>query len=344
MQMFKDFDFKKPLNIFKVAVLGLFGVVAIVFVLSLINSSVRPFLNNTRQGLTASVAPAFYGGTGMNEMAMDSQKGMPLVDLSARNIAPMPPQGTTGNTAEDFEVTDYNAMIETRNKQDVCSRIASLKSLKHVIFEYAQESDKTCNFTFKVEHARVAEILAVIKNLDPKDLSENTRTIKSEIDDFTSQTEILEKKRASIDETLKNALTAYDQITALAVKTQDASSLAKIIDSKVQLIERMTQERININQQLDYLTKAKADQMDRLDYTYFNVNVYENKFVDGQNIKDSWKAAVKNFFYNINRALQDATLNLVTFVLITIPYIIYALLMVVVIKYGWRWVKKIWYK
>lgn len=344
MQFLKDIDFKKPLNLFKAAVVGLFGVVALVFVFSLINSSVRPFLTIGKGESVSSVAPSFYGGVSMGEVAMDSQKGMPIADLSYRNFAPTPSQTTIGNTAEDFEITDYSAVIETGKKAEVCSQIASLKSLKHVIFESAQESDHNCNYTFKVEHARAGEVLAVIKDLDPRDLSENTRTIKSQIDDFTSQTEILEKKRASIDETLKNALTAYDQITALAVKTQDASSLAKIIDSKVQLIERMTQERININQQLDYLTRAKTEQMDRLEYTYFSVSVYENKYLDGKNIKDSWQAAVKNFVFTVNRAIQDASINLVGLLFVLIPYFIYALIVLVAAKYGWRLVKYIWKK
>lgn len=345
MELFKDFDLKKPLNIFKVAILGLFGVGAIVFVLSLVNSSVRPYLNNQKEQISMSVMPGSYSSAG--EMAgndiLADQKSMAMADLSYRNIAPMP-QGTTGNTAEQFEVTDYNAVIETHNKTEACARLAALKSLSYVIFEYAQDSDETCNYTFKVEQAKVGEILSVVKDLDPKDLFENTRTIKSQIDDFTNQTEILEKKLVSVDETLKSALTAYDQITALAVKTQDASSLAKIIDSKVQLIERMTQERININQQLEYLTRAKAEQMDRLDYTYFTVNVYENKYIDGQTLKDSWKMAVKNFFYNTNRALQDATIGLIAVLLAAIPYLIYAVLVVLAAKYGWRWLKKVWYK
>lgn len=345
MEWFKDLDLKKPLNIFKVAVVGLLGVGAIVFVLSLVNSSVRPYLNN-RKEVSMSVAPGYYSSAGeMNTVGgMNTQQVKAVADLSYRNILPVPPQGTTGNTAEEFEVTDYSATIETHNKTEACARIAGLKSLSYVIFEYAQDSDKTCNYTFKVEQAKVGEILGVVKDLDPKDLFENTRTIKSQVDDFTNQTEILEKKLVSVDETLKSALTAYDQITALAVKTQDASSLAKIIDSKVQLIERMTQERININQQLEYLTRAKAEQLDRLDYTYFTVNVYENKFVDGQNLKDSWKMAVQNFFYNTNRALQDATIGLVAMLLTAIPYIIYAVLLVLAAKYGWRWLKKVWYK
>ncbi|MBI2037637.1 MAG: hypothetical protein HYT15_01740 [Candidatus Magasanikbacteria bacterium] len=348
MQFFKDFDFKKPLNIFKIGVLSLFGISALVFVASLVNSSVRPLLRGGMAEKSQSVPPTYSTGMGYSgEEAVDMAyyKGAPA-GLSIRNILPPEPPspGTVGNNAEDFEVTDYDAYIETRKKQEVCASITDLKSLKYVIFELSQESDKTCIFTFKVEHAHAAEILAIIKDLKPKDLSENTRTIKTQLDDFTNQIEILEKKRASIDETLRNAIKAYDEITALAVRTQDAASLAKIIDSKIQVIERLTQEKININQQLDYLARAKADQMDRLKYTYFNIRVYENKYLDEKTIKDSWIAAVQDFFFTINEALQNASINLIALLFVLIPYVIYALIILVAAKYGWRLAKYIWNK
>ncbi len=343
MEFLKNFNFK-PLNIFKIAVFALFGISALVFLLSIINSSLRPLLNN-RMGGFRSVAPTYDEASSFQgEIAM-GYKGGASADLSVRNMMPVPQTpGTVGNNAEDFEVTDYNALIETRDIQKTCAVVISLKSLKHVIFENSQESDKNCNYTFKVEHARAAEVLAVIKDLKPKDISENIYTIKSQLDDFTNQTEILIKKRASIDETLQKALAAYDQITALAIRTQDASSLAKIIDSKVQIIERLTQERININQQLDYLSRAKADQMDRLEYTYFNVSVYENKYLDVKNIKDSWRASIKNFFSTVNEALQNATINLFAILFMTIPFVVYGLILLVGAKYGWRLVKYIWNK
>jgi len=244
--------------------------------------------------------------------------------LSVRNVASIlpPSPGTTGNTAEAYEVTDYSAQVETRDIRKTCGHIKDLKSFSYVIFENASESDKRCSYTFKVEHKRVAEVLSAIKALDPKDLTENTNTIKQLVDDFTSQTDILKKKRDSIDRTLDSALHSYDEITALATRTQNAEALAKIIDSKIGIIERLTQERININAQLDGLSRAKEDQLDRLKYTYFNVNAYEYAFFDGESIKDSWKASLKSLWL--------------------LPLLVYALIVLIVAKYTWRAAKHIW--
>jgi len=120
--------------------------------------------------------------------------------------------------------------------------------------------------------------------------------------------------------------------------------LAKIIDSKIGIIERLTQERININAQLERLERSKAEQLDRLDYTYFNVYVLENKFIDGDNLKDSWKIAVKSFIRDVNGVIQDITINLVSLLFLILQYIIYLFIILIVVKYGWRLAKYIWRK
>jgi hypothetical protein len=106
----------------------------------------------------------------------------------------------------------------------------------------------------------------------------------------------------------------------------------------------LTQERININAQLERLGRAKAEQLDRLDYTYFSVNVLENKFVDWQNLKDSWKMAIKSFVSDINKVMQDITINLIAFLFFAIQYVIYLFVVLIIVKYGWKLAKYIWKK
>ncbi|MBN2197951.1 hypothetical protein JW698_02040 [Candidatus Wolfebacteria bacterium] len=252
--------------------------------------------------------------------------------------------GSTGDDAEEFEVTEYNATIETRNLEKVCAEIAGLKSREDVVFENADEYEKSCRYVFKVKHGSVEKVLSIIESLNPKELNENTYTIKKLVDDYTSEIEILEKKMASIEETLKNAIRAYDDITDIATKTQDAESLAKIIDSKIGIIERLTQQKISVNAQLERLARSKAEQLDRLEYAYFSVYILENKFVDWQNLKDSWKATIKSFVRDINQIAQDITVNLVLLLFLIIQYIIYLFIILIVAKYGWKFVKYFWKK
>jgi hypothetical protein len=268
--------------------------------------------------------------------------GMPA--LSIRNILPVPPVfgGVTGNTAEQFEVTEYNASIETGNIEKTCKDITDLKALSYVIFENSSDYHGGCSHTFKVEHTRASEILSRIEALHPENISENTYTIKRQIDDFTSQTEILENKQKSIDETLESALKAYDDITRLATRTEDTETLARIINNKIQIIERLTMEQVNIGSQLEQLARAKADQLDRLEYTFFTVSAHEDKYLDWDSIKDAWKNALHNLIFTINRALQDATVNFLAFLVSLLPYILYILVCIGIGKYAWKIVKGVW--
>ena len=334
----------------KSVLIGIGVLLVFMFVASLINSPMggrMPGFNVSFRGGIPTRMPVYDM---MNSYAVSEESSAPyfgkgMMDtLSVRNISPIfPPNvGTSGNDAEAYEVTDYNASIESSDVAKTCGIIKGWKTLSYVIFENASESEKQCYVTFKVEHAHVAEVLSEVKALDPRDLSQNTSTIKQQIEDFTSRAEILEKKRSSIDKTLESALRAYDEITTLATRTQNADALAKIIDSKVGIIERLTQERININAELDELARGKERELDRLTYSYFNINVYENKFFDGEAIVDSWKATLKTFVQTVNAVVQSITLGLLAFILWLLPILLYALILLLIAKYSWRFVKNLW--
>lgn len=351
-------DFLKNLNlktstVLKTAGLTLLVIIALVFSFRLIGSSFS-HLSSGENGVAYSVSsgmPSYDYATKTEDAAIYAKSSAgSSMGLSIRNAASAPGtvafqlNSAVGNQAEAFEVTQYYANIETRRLNETCSAITALKPREDVIFENANEYDQGCNYTFKVKKDKVEEILAIVKNLNPRELNDNTYTIKNLVDDYTSQIDILKNKLASIDDTMDKSVSAYDQVTALATRTQDVESLAKIIDSKINIIERLTQERININSQLESIERAKAEQLDRLEYTYFSVNIFESKFVDMKNLKDSWKSAIKTFVRDINIIFQDITVGLVTLLFLALQYAIYLLILLFVAKYGWQLVKYIWNK
>ncbi len=329
MQLPQNLNFKTG-NVLKIAGLAMAAIIIITLAFRLIGASFFGS-NLSRSGSSGNYS------AGQGTMAFDSK------ELSIRNVA-SPTTATVGNQAEALEVTDYSASIETRHLEDTCAQVVALKARADVVFENANTYEQSCNYSFKVKHESVADILTIIKSLNPKELNENTYTIKKLVDDYTSEITILEKKKTSIDETLANAVKAYDEIAALATKTKDVESLTKIIDNKINIIEKLTQERINVNAQLERLERSKAEQIDRVDYTYFNVNILENKFVDTQSLKDSWKAAVKSFVREINSIAQDITINLVALLFLALQYIVYLFILVIIAKYVWKLVKYIWQK
>lgn len=308
-------------------------------------------LGGVSQRASNSFMAPMLGGIAYNDAARDymavseesAASGAPT--LSIRNIGPIPPSGgVPGEDAESFEVKDYSARIETRDLDGTCATISDLKVKDYVIFEASNESDYSCNYTFKVKNDNVPEILALIDSLDPRDLSENAYTIKRQVQDFTSEIDILKAKKASIESTLATALTAYDEITELATETRDVESLAKIIDSKIRTIEQLTQQQIYVNEQLDRLERAKAEQLDRLDYTYFYVTIIENKFIDGDTIRDSWMNAAKEAIRDVNRVIQSVSVSLIALLFLAAQYMLYGVILLYIAKYAWKLAKTIWNK
>ncbi len=346
-------DFLRTIQWTPIKVLKALGAVfAVLIILSVATYTLKPVASMMEYGSYSYDSYRSGMGGGMMAIepgyAFDEAQGYGGKDmsLSVRNvagtIAPAPSYpSSVGGDAEEYETMQYSVSIEART-DETCTQIAKLKEHAYVVFENANTYDAGCSFSFKVELAHVDEVLSILRKYGPKELIENTQTIKQQIDDFTSETEILEKKLESIDETLQSALTAYSEITGIATRTGNAEALAKIIESRLAIIERLTQERITVAAQLERLARSKEQQLDRLVYTYFSVSVYEHRYIDPEQISDSWKQALQEFVYRVNRAVQDITINLVVFVLAVIKYGLYIFVVLIALLAAWRVVKRVW--
>lgn len=330
-----------PGNVIKLIVLVVIALFVLAFAFQFLNTASRELgITQNTTGMSKSypgIAPSYD----MDD-AVESE-----MSLSLRNIAPSPIPGdgyVPGADAEEFEITDYHATIETQNAMTSCGALKDLKAHEYVIFEHANEANDGCSYTFKVENEKVSSVLEVIEELNPRELTENTRTIKRVVEDYTSELEILQNKLISIETTLADAVAAYDDITAVAASTRDAESLAKIIDSKIQIIERLTERRIQVAAQIERIERSKAEQLDRLNFTQFYVNVYENKYIDGEAFVDSWKQAVREFVQNTNTVLQGVTIGFVGLLLYVFQFALYFLLLLFIVKFGWKITKSIWNK
>jgi len=353
MAILENFNLKvKP--VLKIAGLAVLGIIAIYIVFTIIGGMIGFLPSFFKSGInnsTSNYAPSYSvsGGKGGAAMLDISNAGQSL-KLSTRNVAPLNESvsydspSPVGSEAENYETTDYHVSFETGQLKNTCAAVSGLKAKSEVIFETASEYNSYCNYTFKVQRDKTGEILDIIKGMKPKELANNTYTIQSEVQDFTSEITILQNKLASIDETLSKAVGAYDEVSILATKEKDVESLARVIDNKINTIRQLTQERIDINSRLDQIRRAKSEQLDKLNYTYFNVTVTDKSFFDWQDIKDSWNAAIRYSVGNINQMIQNISVNLVVFLFNLLQFAVYGLISLFVAKYGWKLVKHIWLK
>lgn len=333
---FKNFDWSFK-SIAKIIGLVVAGIIVLTIVMSLISLSFKT---------------VFYAGNNYDDYGdyeEEVTKEIAMSDsASVRSLnqqivlPPSPEEPAIGDTAEDFEIREHNGTVRTRKLSETCGKIADLKKLDYVVFENANEGEKSCNYNFKVKIDRENEILEIVESLKPESFNTQRKTIKRIVDDYDSELDILNKKLASIETTLSDAQNTYDDLQKLATEKEDIESLAKIIDSKLNLIDRLTQQRIEIRTEIDQFNKAKSEQLDRLNYAYFNLNIYEDLYIDFERIKDTWKREIKSFVRNVNEMLQNLSVNLVEYILNFLLVSVYFFISLGLLKVVWVVTKRIW--
>lgn len=333
---FKNFDWSFK-SIAKIIGILIGGIITLVIVIALVGLAIDTIFNRGYQN-------NYNTGMMMPESAYYGDSSDSIRSLSQKIVVPPEPGNdyATGETAEAFEIKEYSADIRTNTLDSDCKQITELKKLDYVIFENSNQGKKNCNFSFKAKRENENEIIAIINALNPDSLNANIYTIKKIIDDFDSELDILQKKLASVEKTLADAQSAYDELSLLATKKEDIESLTKIIDSKLNLIEKLTQQRIEIRTEIDRFNKSKAEQLDRLQYVYFNVNIWEDLIIDFEQIKENWKSAIQNFFFNLNQLSQNISIHLVEYTLNLIVGTFYLIISFLVLKTVWFITKKIW--
>ena len=340
MKFLKNFDWSAK-SIAKVIGVVFLGIVALSIAVSLIGFSLKTIFGISQQG-------AYERGYGGYAPAMDMAKTYDYYDenvakMVSSNLAIAPaPDFSAGVDAEDYEVTTYSGTIRTRKLDRICGTLEALKMKDYVIFEDSNRNEDNCYYRFKVNKDNAAEIVKVIENLDPELLNVSVQSIKNIVEGVESELDILKKQLISIEETLESAQDAYDEISQMATRREDAETLAKIIDSKLNLIERLTSQKLQINTQIDRYNKTMADQLDRLNFTFFNINVYKDLIFDWKEIKDSWKYEAKELVRNTNEVFQAITLNLVTYLIRFAQAVVYLFISIFLLKFVWLGVKKIW--
>lgn len=333
MTFLQNFDWSGK-SILKALGILLAGAVTVSIAVALISFAVRTVFDFD------SYDRSYKGGYGGGGFAESTANFV----FEPRSIGiPMPPRdGYVDEQAEEYEVQDYNVSYRTHDKTRVCTAIAGLKPREDIIFERANESDRNCDYSFKVPKEKAEEILTLLEELDPEYLNASTYTIQRAVEGLTDELSILQNKLTEIEMVLAEAQQSYSELTKLATRKQDVESLTKLIELKLNTIERLSNERRSINEQIERLAKQKNEQLERIKYVNFSVSVYEDPFVDWKRIGDSWKNEIQYFVTNFNDMLQSVTVGLVTFALRAVQGLVYLFLGLLLLKFAWLIGKRVW--
>lgn len=329
-----DWSFKSIAKVFGFVFGGLVALSLIAVVVTFAFRTIaQPFLT----GVTTSISPSYK-----MESAMDSSARGGYA-ISSNITPPLPEENGIPTDAEDYEVKEYSATYQVNDKTEVCETVATLKADKDIIFSSSNESERSCDFYFKVAKAKTAEVIELLKTLNPDEFSTYAYTIQKSVEGATDQLEILKKKLAQTETTLTDAQTSYEELFQLATKKGDVETLTKLVDLKINTIERLAQEKLSISAEMESVERNRKDLLEKLDYNEFRVNVYEERLVDWQSMRDNWKVEIQNFVNNLNSLTQWVSVKFVSYTLNSFVALAYLGVGFIFLKGAWILGKKVWF-
>jgi hypothetical protein len=280
--------------------------------------------------------PSFRAKSVSNNIAMDEV------------MSPVEDGYSVGSDSENYETLSYQVNFKKSNIDSVCGNIKSLKNFDYVVFERSRNNETSCSFSFKVKRDKAEEVISYLNSLNPVSLTANTEVVKKQVVEYDSRLQILLKRQDELKKTLDDAIVAYDNLVLLATKVENPDSLTKVINSKLATIEKLTNQRFSLSQQIDTLSRRSAELNDRIEYAYFNVNVTKYRVFNLASIKDSWVNQTRSFVYGVNEMLQSLTLGVLRLFLVLLQSVVYISIIGFVIvafsKFSWRFVKTFWSK
>ncbi|MFA6457981.1 MAG: hypothetical protein WCV72_01145 [Patescibacteria group bacterium] len=332
---FQNFDWSLK-SIAKIFVAFLIGIVALALVAGIISFAFQTIVSP----FTGSNYDRGYAETAM--MDASYSKGMGLSSSNIMPPIPSPEGGVVDATAEDYEVKTYSANYQPNDKTKICATIIGLKSDPEIVFSNSNEDEQSCSFTFEIPNARAEEIVTLLKNLNPENLSANIYTIQKAVEGTSDQLAILTQKLEQTEATLTEAQASYADLMKLATSSRDITNLTQLITLKISAIEQLAQTKISINQEIEQVQRSRADLLRQIANTTFNVSVYEQKFIDWKQIGDSWKQAIRDFVSSVTDLTQFVSIRLVSFTLYAAAAIAYLAIVFAFLKVLWLLGKKVW--
>ena len=337
---------------------GIFGVGAIVAlaVLLTILSSVFGFsasqyrMSTNMMGYDApGIGGGMMDGVVVSEVAGVPSMGRALVDeydmTSSYYPGPLPPvpapDGYTANL-ESYETTSYSVTARSNQFDTLCDALNNLKADNSIHFKSLNVSLNNCNAQFFVEEGKVDAVLAQFTSYGDVTIDRTTASVTRHKEQIESQASIVRAQLETVEATLTEAQTAYDEIIALARSERDAAALNRAIQNKLQQIDSLSNRKIALTSQLDSYAQQAADLEERLGVVEFYANFNRLTPTQVGQHEQQWSQAWKQLGNQFTMTLIGLTVTFGIFLLYIVQYGVYLLVLLVVARFGWKLLQRIW--
>ncbi len=331
---------KARLQQYAVPALAVFGGLAII--LMLFGGFGAASLNKARDnGIStnqvAPGAPSMPSSMGRADVAMEEM-------AYDGDFAPMPipdPSPYVPNL-EQYETTDYTVSARTKDFDEACELVRTLKADNTIDFKRLDEQLNHCSATFYTSEERAQAVRERLAAIAGAEVTRSTVSVTRQREQLATESDVLRQQLTVVETTLADAERQYDEITEVARASNDASALTKAIRDKLSIIETLNQKRINLLSRLQHMNQQAADLEERIGVVAFNVSFTRSYPLDLDQKSRQWEAAWKELDAAVTTFLIGFSAYLGIFVLNVVQYAVYFLIIIVVVRFGWKLVRRLW--
>jgi Ca2+/Na+ antiporter len=231
-----------------------------------------------------------------------------------------------------FELKHYTINYQTNHTKTLQEKIKSLKTRSYILFDNYQESQKKSRYTIKVQRDKSQEVLLFLESLSPSKVHLDVENIKASITSTVDEEQLLREKLQKLEIILSDATNSYNELLKLAQTKNNIDALTKLIDLKINTLNRLTREKNSILDQIYTISKSKKELLERLNYVIFTITIDEFLYFDTEQLKQTWKYEVKTLVSHLNSLGQSLTTTLLSFILQLFEFFIYFIIMLFILK------------
>ncbi len=298
------------------------------------------YVSNNETGMSSS---GFLGDGMMaknNVMRELDQKDTINIESSYSPPEPQPTGYTSG--LENYETTDYSISARSKQFDELCSNLTTLKTDPQIHFKSLKSETNNCHATVFVTLDKVDFVLNTLSSYNGVEVTRHTESVTRHRQQIESQTSIINQQLASVNRSLLSAETQFDELAEFARTSNNATALSEAIRYKLENIDTLTQRKIRLTTQLNQLYQQATDLEERLNVVQFNVNISRFHSIHPNENTMRWSNAWEQLKYQFTETLIGLSTNFLIFLLWTFRITIYLLVLIVTLRGLWKFIKIIW--
>lgn len=269
------------------------------------------------------------------------------VSMNGEDLSYYPPQPNSGSYTADletYETTSYKITGKTKQFDEVCGAIKNLKGDSEIHFKNLNESTNYCSSVFYVKDSKSKEVLNILASHRGIEYVRNTSSVTRHKQQLQSQTNILQQQLGNVQRSLYTAETQLNNLNSFYLTSDDVGTLSKRINESLQLIDQLTQRKINLTNQLNNLYQQSADLEARMGVIEFSVNVYRSNPIYPNKNSNKWEQAWDELSDTFTDTLIGLSAFFGVFLLWVLRLTIYGIVLLIVLRAIWKLIKFLWTK